>query len=1064
VVPGGEGFEPAVLREFAGARLPEYMVPTAFVVLDALPLTVNGKLDRAALPAPDVAVGGGRDAETPAEVVLCGLFADALGLEGVGVEDSFFELGGDSILSMMVVSGARKAGLVITTREVFDHRTPANLAAVAVPLTEDASPEMAVATGEVPLTPVMRELLERVAPEGLSAVFQSALVLAPAGLDFGTLTEAVRALVDHHDVLRARLEEAGEEWRLVVPESGSVGVGSWVRRVDASAGDLTQLVEEHARAAVGRLDPLAGVMVQVVWFDLGPDTPGRLLLVVDHLVVDGVSWRVLLPDLAEAYEAVAEGREAAPEPVPTSFRHWARELSVQAGSEERLAELPEWLRLLRGPDPLLTDRRANRGRDAGAAVRRVSVSVPARITAELLTTVPAAFHAGIDDVLLTGLASAIAEWRTGQDMTGGFLVDVESHGRGPLADGLDLSRTVGWFTGIHPVRLDTGAADCTDVRAGGPAAGRAVKRIKEQLRAVPGDGLGYGMLRYLNPTAAPELAALPSAQIGFNYLGRFAGRGSDWQLAGVDGLGEGTDGRAPVMHPLEAEGVVHDLADGPRLTLTLAWPEQLLDESAAQALIDGWAAMLSGLAAHSSRPGSGGRTPSDFPLVALGQTQIEELAANVPGFVEVLPLTPLQEGLLFHALYDEQTRDVYVEQMILGLNGALHVRALRASWDAMLGRHAVLRAGFHRLPGMEQPVQVIARRAVLPWREEDLSGLDRDAAQAEAERLENEERARRFDLEEPPLIRVLLLKLGEDRHRMVITLHHIVMDGWSLPVLVRELWAAYAEGGDVGGLAPVTPYREHLSWLSRQDRHAAREAWLGALAGVDEPTLVAPMGQKSVPSPTGTVITEPGDELAGALRNLARRHGLTLNTVVQAAWALVVGQLAGRRDVVFGATVAGRPSEIAGMENMLGLFINTIPVRVRFDPAQTVGAMLAELQAQQSALLDHQHLGLTEIQRLAGPGATFDTLMAFENYRAGASGPPEPLTLTETVVRESTNFPLALGVNPIGELKLRIDHQLDVFDADTVRALSGRLVRVLEQFAADPQVRVSEIDVLDQVE
>ncbi|MFC6022917.1 condensation domain-containing protein, partial [Plantactinospora solaniradicis] len=574
VVPAtAGGMDVDTVREYAAARLPEYMVPAAVVTLDSLPLTVNGKLDRSALPAPEpTGRTVGRAPATPAETSLCQLFAEVLGVEQVGAEESFFELGGDSILSMMVVSGARRAGLVITARQMFEQRTAAGLAAVAGILAHDASPSVQhTGTGQVPLTPVMRELLDRVRPEGLADVFQSSLITVPAELDFEILIGAVQAVVDRHDVLRARLDL--DQQRLLVPDPGSSQVRPWVRRVEATVGDLHRLVDEQTRAAVSRLDPLTGVMVQVVWFDRGPDVAGRLLLVINHLAVDGVSWRVVLPDLAAAYTALGAGRSVALEPVPTSFRHWASALTAQATASERAAELPEWTRMLEDPDPLLTMRPLDAVRDVAATVRRVSITVPADITSGLLTTVPAAFHAGIDDVLLAGLITAIAERREAMDGTGALLVDVESHGRVPLDDATDLSRTVGWFTGIHPVRLDMGAVDVAEVRAGGPAAGRAVKRIKELLRAVPGDGLGYGLLRYLNPDTAAQLAALPSAQIGFNYLGRFGSREQAWQLAGESGLGEGTDDRSPALHAVEAEGVVHDLPDGPQLTLSLACAE-----------------------------------------------------------------------------------------------------------------------------------------------------------------------------------------------------------------------------------------------------------------------------------------------------------------------------------------------------------------------------------------------------------------------------------------------------------------------------------------------------------
>ncbi|MFC5157079.1 condensation domain-containing protein, partial [Streptomyces amakusaensis] len=432
---------------------------------------------------------------------------------------------------------------------------------------------------------------------------------------------------------------------------------------------------------------------------------------------------------------------AALEPVPTSFRHWARELAEQAGSEDRLTEVAQWVDFLQGPDPLLTTEPVDLERDLQKTMRETSAHIPMAITAELLTRVPTAFHAGIDDVLLAGLTAAVAEWRDSQSIGAGsaLLVDLEGHGRVPLSDADDLSRTVGWFTSSHPVRLDVGSVDLSEVREGGPAAGRVLKRVKEQVRAVPGDGLGYGVLRYLNPDAAPELAALPSAQIGFNYLGRFSvsapatpakGAPAGWTPPRDGVPGDDVGGEFPVLHALEVMGAVRDLPEGPELTLTLLWPEALFEESSVRALVDGWAAMLGGLVTASAE--GGGHTPSDFPLVALDQARIEGLEAEVPGLVDVLPVSPLQEGLLFHALFDEQGTDVYVEQLDLGLEGPLDPVVLRASWQALLDRHASLRAGFRQLSGVDQPVQVVAREVVLPWREEDISGLAVGEREAEA--------------------------------------------------------------------------------------------------------------------------------------------------------------------------------------------------------------------------------------------------------------------------------------------------------------------------------------------
>ncbi|MEU6041875.1 amino acid adenylation domain-containing protein, partial [Actinomadura sp. NPDC047616] len=1054
VVPANGGIDVAVLREFAAVRLPEYMIPSAFVELEALPLTVNGKLDRAALPAPDFA---GRTASrapaTPTEDLLCGLFAEVLGVERVGAEDSFFELGGDSIMSMLLVSRARRAGLVLTARQVFEQRSPAALAVVAAPLDGAAASDAPAATGRIPLVPVMREAAERSGPAALEGeFFQSVLVAVPAGLDADRLAQAVRAVMDRHDVLRARLD--GTE--LVVPEGGVHAQAPPLRRVPAE-----EPVHEQVRAAAARLDPSNGVMTQLVWFDAGPQGDGRLLWLIHHLVVDGVSWRILLPDLAAAYESP----DTELEPVPVSFRQWALDLAAQATAPERVAELPRWTALLDGTEPRLGDRPLDPELDKVTTLRQVTVTVPAEVTGALLTRLPAAFHASVDDVLLAAFSAALAETREDYRATG-VVVDVEGHGR----EGMDLSRTVGWFTKVHPVRLPVPETGPGDVRAGGPAAGELIKRVKERLRAVPSDGLGYGLLRYLNPDTAAELAALPAPQIGFNYLGRLASGsagapgdgGRHWQPVDRTGLGGGADPRMAAGHVLEVSGVVHDLPDGPELVLGLMWPERLLTETAVRELADAWAAMLAGLAAHAADPAAGGHTPSDFPLVPLDQGQVAELERAVPGLAEVWPVTPLQEGLLFHAGYDEELPDVYVSQRVLDIEGPLDTAALRRSWQTLLDRHAGLRVGFLTPAGAREPVQVVADGVAVPWREADVPGGDAD----ESERLVAEEAERGFDLASPPLLRLLLMRLGPGRHRLVVTMHHIVIDGWSMPILMEELWAAYEAGGAPAAPAPAASPRDYLGWLARQDRDAARRAWRDALDGLDEPTLVAPAVKDADPVPPRGVTVRAGERLTGTLRDTARARGLTVNTLVQAAWAVLVGKLTGRRDVVFGATVSGRPAEVPGVERMLGLLINTVPVRVPLDPARPVGALLADLQRRQAELLAHQHLGLSEIQRHAGQGAVFDALLAFENYPADPAGPAVAggLRLTRGEIRDAAHYPLTLVVNTGDDLELRLDYRPDAFTADEARRLTDRLLRILGQFAADPGTRVGALDVLDPAE
>ncbi|WP_277915119.1 condensation domain-containing protein [Streptomyces avermitilis] len=339
-----------------------------------------------------------------------------------------------------------------------------------------------------------------------------------------------------------------------------------------------------------------------------------------------------MPDLRLACEAVAAGREPVLDPVATSFRRWAGHLAEQATGVSRAGETEDWTRLLSRPEPRIGAAALEPARDTAEAMRHRSWTVPARHAVTLVGRTPALFHCGVHEVLLSTLAGAVTRWR--EDGSTGVLVDVEGHGRESV-EGLDLSRTVGWFTRTHPLRFELGGVDLDDVQAGGPAAGVLLKAVKEQARAVPGDGLGYGLLRHLNPETGPVLAALPSAQIGFNYLGRFSASGDPelppaaWQMTGDTAIGGSVGPDLPAQHVLEAGAVVVDTAEGPTITVMLSWADRILGDAAVERLGRAWLDLLGGLAAHTADPAAGGHTSSDFPLLDLGQDEVDALEAEL---------------------------------------------------------------------------------------------------------------------------------------------------------------------------------------------------------------------------------------------------------------------------------------------------------------------------------------------------------------------------------------------------------------------------------------------------
>ncbi|RSM89583.1 non-ribosomal peptide synthetase [Kibdelosporangium aridum] len=982
--------DPARARKHVADTLPEYMVPSVIVPVDGpLPLTPNGKLDYKALPEPEwTGLAGDVEPSTETERTLAGLFAEVLRLPSVGALDGFFELGGDSIVAIQLVNRAREAGLRFTPRDVFTHRTVAGIAAAATERDVPAVHEPG--TGTVAPTPIIRWLSEADAP--VDAFYQSVDLKVPADLTYDRLVTILQAVLDKHDMLRARLNP---DWTLEVPQPGTV-----------RAEDVLSLSGGRPEA-VSRLDPVAGRMFQAVWHE----DRHRLLLVGHHLVVDGVSWRILCDDLA----ALWSGRDLAP--VGTSMRTWARLLS----EVDRSAELPVWRRQLAGPSVSL-GRPLDPAVDLATTKRSLTVSLPAEQTLPLLTSVPAAFHGSVNDVLLTALALAVGK---GQEV----VVNLEGHGREEHVVGADLSRTVGWFTTMFPVRLAPGGTQVVP----------ALKRVKEQLRSLPDNGIGFGLLR-------DHLAGEPKPQVLFNYLGRFSATDHDWYPASDAGpLGAGIDPRMPLRHVLEVNAVVRDSEQGPLLETTLSWPDNVLTHDDVSALADQWIVALCELAGHTT---DAGRTPSDFPLVRLTQDEVDELGS----VQDVLPLSALQEGLFFHSMFDESAVDAYVMQQVVTLRGDVDGDALRRAVQALLDRHDPLRATFRQRPD-GSVIQAIASTVELPWQE--VSGVD-------VQEIAGRERATRFDLGSAPLLRATFVRGEGDRHWLVLTVHHIVVDGWSTPIMIREYLSMYTLDASVPKLPAVTPYRDYHRWLSTRDKSAAIAAWRSSLDGLAEPTLLANGAADATKFRLEQVNASVDEELTAALVSVARERGITLNTLIQGAWAILLSALVGRDDVVFGSTVSGRAAELPGVDTMVGLFANTIPVRVHVRPGESIAALLARVQTEQSSLLDHQHVGLAELQRLTGLPELFDTLVVFENYPVGQELTDPAGTIAFDGLRffGAGHYPLTVLVLPGARLSMKLMHDASRLTELEVRHLADRFVRVLEAIATEPVRTVAGMDLL----
>ncbi|WP_375540258.1 amino acid adenylation domain-containing protein [Nocardia sp. XZ_19_385] len=1071
VAAPGRSIDIATLTTHVEERLPAYMVPSSIMVLDAVPLTPVGKLDRKALPEPVFATTVSREPIGDIEARLAELFAQVLGLDEVGVEDSFFAVGGDSILSIQLVSRAKAAGIVFTPRDVFEQRTVAGLAQVAAQAAEAAVLEELPGggIGAVPLTPVLAEFL-RHGP--FDRFFQSMMLGLPEDIDEAGLVETIAAVVDHHDVLRSRVRHVDGEWTFETLPPGALKMADLITRTDVPAGvsteDLQWIAGEAMEATVAELDPGAAKMIAFTWLHR-PDARDLLAVAAHHYAIDGVSWRIVIPDLAVAWSQRTAGEPVSLPANGTSFRRWAHGLAELAAT--RRHELDFWKTVLATPDPLLGSRALDPAVDTQTTVQRVQIQVPTDIAETVLTKVPALYRGGVNDGLLTALALAVYTWRARRGVRAqSTLVKLEGHGREEeVLPGSDLTRTIGWFTNVYPVALDLSAIDIDAAFDGGEATGDAVKAIKEQLLAVPDKGIGYGLLRHLDPETAD---ALPEhlGQISFNYLGRVSAGGVPEGLTALGWMPTGEAGQhspdqdeaMPAGAVVDINAIVNDGADGPRMDVTFLYAAEIIGEAQVRELAQDWLSALEALAWHAEHPASGGLTPSDVPLVHVTQAEIDTWQRAYPSLSDVLPLSPLQAGLLFLtelSAADNRQGDDYVIQFTLELTGSIYIDRMQRAAQGVLDRHANLRTAFVTAAD-GAPVQLVLDQVEVPW--QAIDGVpDEQLADVLAA-----EQQRRFDPAAAPMVRFAMHRTLSGRSFLTLTTHHILVDGWSMPLLMKDLLALYATRGDATVLPRVRPYRDYLAWLSRQDPAASLRAWTEALSGL-EPTPLAP-ALPAAPVPgegVGSTKFELSQEETAALSAFATASGVTINTVMQAAWGLVIAGCTDRDEAVFGAAVSGRPPQLDGVDEMVGLFVNTLPVRVRFDPRWTVRDLVSRLQSEQAALLDHHYVGLADIQRGIGADNLFDSLMAFESYPVDTEGLAQAssidgMNVTDLKAVNFTHYPLTVLINLDSQLHVEVLHQRSMLNSAIANAVAERLRMLITGFVAAPQRTLAETTLL----
>ena len=1059
------------MRDYLKGRLPEYMIPSNFVALDRMPLTSNGKVDRQALPAPAESRAESGPAETAPrndiERTLAEIWRETLGVESVGVHDNIYDLGGDSIINIQIIAKAKRAGLSFTPKQFMQHQTIAQLAeaisqgARSVPGDQRQAP----ATGLLPMTPIQQWFFENVR-WGESHWNQALLLQSAERLDAGRIERAVNHLIDHHEGLRARFVK--EDGRYICAEiipHAAVRVAEFdlagfadQERVPALTARATEIQQSF------KLDEPP--LIRAAVFHVGGERPSRLLIAIHHLVVDGVSWRILLEDLQTVCERL--GRNEHPDlPARTaSFKTWAEGIERYANSAALLDQSDYWLRPAGGElRPLPVDF-AN-GENDEASARVVSVSFRAEETSSLIRRVPKAYRARADEALLAALVDAFRDW-TGSET---LLIDLESHGRQEIVENADLSRTVGWFTSLYPMWFDA---------EGTTLPGELLGTIKEQARRAPDGGIGYGALKYLSRDAhlIETMSELPKAEVSFNYLGRFDNLASADSILSQarEPIGPSRSPLARRTHLLEINASV---SDG-RLRVDFGYSENRHKRKSIEELAARFKQAVKSLLAHCRDWQTGehaiGHTVSDFPLARVTRQTLDSLAIRCGEIEDIYPLSPVQKGMLFHSVYAPES-GVYVNQLCWKLRGELDPASFEKAWQSVVDANPILRTAFF-WESLDEPLQAPLAKVVLPVEMKDWRDLPHGDQEKRIKLFIGADRARGFDLSKAPLMRLTLIRRADDVYQLIWTHHHLLLDGWSMGIVLNQVFACYDahRNGERIEIAHGRPYSDYVAWLEGRDWSEAESFWRDLLKGFTAPTPL-PGGRTTAddekePEYRQVAVRLP-EPLTADLQAMARRRRLTLNTILQAAWALQLSKHSGESDVVFGATVSGRPVDLIGVDLMAGVFINTLPVRVKIPDHGDLLSWLERMRADLSEWRERENTPLALIQALSETptGAPlFESLLVFENYpvdaalKARAADGNSHLEIEDFHALEQTNYPLTVIVTPGPSLDLRVSYDRGRIDDESAACLLRGLETLLEAFVAHPTRNVSRFSPLAATE
>ncbi|MGQ3478679.1 amino acid adenylation domain-containing protein [Paenibacillus sp. TY11] len=1046
-----EKLKEADLAQYLNSALPAYMVPSYFCHLDSFPVNTNGKVDRRALPDPKGALilsaeEAAEAGEGSFEKQLLWIWRQILKRGDIGVNDHFYTVGGDSILAIQVVSMARDHGIMLTPRQVAEHPTIKDLAAV-VTLADREKKENRIVdlTGEFGLTPIQHWFFEQQFVE--PHYFNQSQLFLLHDFDPAKLETAINQLIRLHPELSMEILVREHAYLQRYRTDTSIQFASHtIQQVDDPESEISSICDTWNR----QLNYETGTMIYVGVIQGHPDGKARLFMTIHHLVIDGVSWRILVQELYQLYHGTALP------PVFNPYKKWQSVLMSYSENKDTLSHIEYWkkVQLQSAAFELPVDHYPDH-RENSESSELVTMLTP-NDTQLLVYHCSQAYHTEINDLLLTAWSLALSAW-SGQKT---IAFRLEGHGREHFVSDMDLTRTIGWFTSMFPVCIRI-----TDSYT----LGATIKSVKEQLRCIPHRGLSYGALRYCHPNEEVRSALTASEpQALFNYLGQF-------EQANASGLNQwlgftrdaAQDHSSPLNHGTSLLELNCSIVHG-KLHLFMKYSKRHYEEATITQLIDTFISRLLAIIEHCSRAEHEEFTPSDFPSVSLEQHSLDQIVKTYHiqyGLDKMMHLSPLQEGLLFHYL-DHSASDQYFVQVSWKYHGRLDVNRYREAWNSVIAENDCLRTCYI-WEALDKPIQVIVRKAEWDWTFLDFGAEQPERQQECIERWMTLDRNRRFDLS-LPAYRITLIQTAPTEWTMIWSYHHILLDGWSLPLLlnrVHELYACSLQNR-IPQRSLSRSFETYIRWLNDKDRTEAESFWKDYLADVTEPTLL-PIEKGSILPDVHQPIEKQQTETLYIDSSLTKRIAafvqqtqVSLNTLIQFAWGKVLQVYHDADTTVFGMVVSGRGSDLLKADRITGMLINTLPLVMHWNVEQTITEYVEKLHQTIQKLNDYSYVSLNELKDWSAiqGHAMFYSIVAFESYMNDYQQPENELKMSAMEEREKTNYPMTITVANDGEqITIKFIYDADRLKQETVCRLAEHLLNTLEYVLKNPNHTVGDV-------